>query len=216
MIDKFSKALVTMFGVGYFKPPGTAASFITCVIWYLFAFRDYYITPYRIPSWDIKYYDPLGINIDGRIFVLLLLILITFYSIIVIDKFFEKKDSPEIVIDEVVGQSIPLLLYFSWQPSSYAYYYETSSQANLSIAIWVALSFLFFRFLDIEKPPPIHKIDKNIKNGIGVMFDDIIAGFITCIPVILLHDFVMYYFIDYASGGLVRHLFYTFYILFLL
>ena len=54
MIDKIGTIIITMFGVGYFKPPGPAASFITCVIWYLFAFRDYYITPYRIPSWDIK------------------------------------------------------------------------------------------------------------------------------------------------------------------
>ena len=122
MIDKFSKALVTMFGVGYFKvAPGTAASFITCVIWYLFVFTDYDVpTGYIGALWNIKYYDPLGIDIDGRFSILLLLILITFYSIIVIDKFFEKIDSPEIVIDEVVGQSIPLLLYFSWQPSSFS------------------------------------------------------------------------------------------------
>ena len=211
MIDKFSKALVAMFGVGYFKPPGTAASFITCVIWYLLAFRDYYITPYRIPSWDIKYYDPLGINIDGRIFVLLLLILITFYSIIVIDKFFEKKDSPEIVIDEVVGQSIPLLFYFSWQPATYGYEIQYYSEANLSITIWVALSFLFFRFFDIKKPPPIHKIDKNIKNGVGVMLDDITAGFITCIPVLLLHDIVMFIYCEHIASNILEHFFVTFF-----
>ncbi len=34
--EKFSKAMLTMFGIGYFKnAPGTLDSFVTCVIYFL-------------------------------------------------------------------------------------------------------------------------------------------------------------------------------------
>ena len=36
--------------------------------------------------------------------------------------------------------------------------------------------FVLFRFFDIVKPSPINFIDKKLKNGLGVVMDDIIAG----------------------------------------
>ena len=57
------------------------------------------------------------------------------------------------------------------------------------IAFWLVLSlapggfgtqaaaFLLFRFFDIAKPPPIRHFDATIKNGFGVMFDDLVAAF---------------------------------------
>ena len=93
MINKFGKALITMFGIGYFKyAPGTLASFVTCIIYYLLLIND----------------------LIGSIFyyLILFLFLITIYSIISIDNLtsqFKKKDAKEIVIDEFIGQSIPLL-----------------------------------------------------------------------------------------------------------
>ena len=41
---------------------------------------------------------------------------------------------------------------------------------------WIFLSFLLFRFFDILKPFPINLIDNKIKNGFGVMLDDVVAG----------------------------------------
>jgi phosphatidylglycerophosphatase A len=45
--------------------------------------------------------------------------------------------------------------------------------------IWQAGAFLLFRFFDILKPPPIRHFDRTIKNGFGVMLDDVLAAFYT-------------------------------------
>lgn len=42
-----------------------------------------------------------------------------------------------------------------------------------------AAAFVGFRFFDILKPPPIRAVDQRFKNGVGVMFDDLIAAFYT-------------------------------------
>jgi len=59
------------------------------------------------------------------------------------------------------------------------------------VAFWLVLSlagggagtqlaaFALFRFFDVVKPPPIRHFDATIKNGFGVMFDDLIAAFYT-------------------------------------
>jgi phosphatidylglycerophosphatase A len=41
------------------------------------------------------------------------------------------------------------------------------------------IAFVVFRFLDIRKPGPIGWADRNLKGAYGVMFDDVIAAFIT-------------------------------------
>jgi phosphatidylglycerophosphatase A len=66
-------------------------------------------------------------------------------------------DDKSIVIDEVAGMWLALLL---------------SSGTWLQIG----LSFLFFRLFDIWKPSLIGSIDRNVKGGLGVMGDDILAG----------------------------------------
>lgn len=40
----------------------------------------------------------------------------------------------------------------------------------------IALAFALFRVFDIAKPPPIRAIDARMKNGIGVMLDDLVAA----------------------------------------
>ena len=52
------------------------------------------------------------------------------------------------------------------------------------------VSFIGFRFFDILKPFPINYIDKNFKNGLGVVLDDIIAGIYTTI---VLYIFIIIY-----------------------
>lgn len=44
---------------------------------------------------------------------------------------------------------------------------------------WWGLAFVAFRFFDVVKPPPIRHIDRKVKGGLGVMFDDIVAAFYT-------------------------------------
>lgn len=48
--------------------------------------------------------------------------------------------------------------------------------ASLSTQLW---AFIWFRFFDMVKPPPIRYFDRHIKGGFGVMWDDIVAAFYT-------------------------------------
>lgn len=48
--------------------------------------------------------------------------------------------------------------------------------ATLSTQLW---AFIWFRFFDMVKPPPIRYFDRHIKGGFGVMWDDIVAAFYT-------------------------------------
>jgi len=50
---------------------------------------------------------------------------------------------------------------------------------------WQASAFLVFRLFDILKPPPIRHYDRTLKNGFGVMFDDLIAAFYTLLVLAL-------------------------------
>ena len=80
-----------------------------------------------------------------------------------------QKDHKSIVIDELVGiwlAMIPVLFIASTQ-------YERSLYAFLAL--------IFFRIFDIFKPYPISYIDKNLKNGFGIVLDDIVAGIYTAI-----------------------------------
>jgi phosphatidylglycerophosphatase A len=42
--------------------------------------------------------------------------------------------------------------------------------------MWAGIAFLLFRFFDIIKPWPIRLADRHLKNGFGVMFDDLLAA----------------------------------------
>ena len=154
MNKKIGKIIVTMFGVGHIKYfPGTFASLITASIYYI--------------SYTIKINYFLLILINLFLFI---------YSVLMINNLegeFEEIDSKEIVIDEFLGQSIPILFF-------YIIFYE-GSVSNHFFLIIVFLSFIGFRFFDILKPYPINHIDKNMKNGFGVILDDLLAGFFTLI-----------------------------------
>lgn len=94
----------------------------------------------------------------------LLSLLITVIAIKQID-IYEKEigihDSSEIVIDELAGMWIALSI---------------CGINSENIFILAPLAFIFFRIFDIWKPSIIGKIDKDVKGGLGVMGDDVIAG----------------------------------------
>ena len=69
----------------------------------------------------------------------------------------QNEDPPEVVIDEVVGQCLTLMVV----PVDVVYY---------------LIGFVLFRIFDIIKPWPVNWADKNIKGGLGIMLDDILAG----------------------------------------
>ena len=142
------KLIVTFFFVGNVRiAPGTIASFATVLIFYAFA----------------KYF-----NVFSFILTISAVTLLSFVAVGAYTNDLLEKDKSEIVIDEVIGQSIallPLLIFAE----------NTSPKFFMCI-----LSLLFFRFFDIVKPYPINKIDK-MNNTFGVIFDDILAGIFAAI-----------------------------------
>ena len=55
---------------------------------------------------------------------------------------------------------------------------------------WQIAAFVLFRFFDIVKPQPIRYFDRTLKNGFGVMFDDLLAAGYTLIVLALAKTFI--------------------------
>ncbi|WP_187306911.1 phosphatidylglycerophosphatase A family protein [Candidatus Williamhamiltonella defendens] len=53
--------------------------------------------------------------------------------------------------------------------------------------LWITVGFLLFRLFDIWKPFPICVIDRHIRGGVGIMLDDVIAGFFAAMMLFLFH-----------------------------
>jgi len=109
------------------------------------------------------------IKIDSNL-ILLGLIIIFLYSFIAISSYTKDKDNKdpgEIVVDEFLGQAIPIYLY--------EISHGTSKDPNEAIIFYTAF-FILFRFFDILKPFPVSYFDKKHKNSFGVIMDDVCAG----------------------------------------
>ena len=97
-------------------------------------------------------------------------ILLFLASISIIDSYEAKSgthDDSSIVIDEVAGVWLAISIALSsWQ------------QLGVDKFGWISvvLAFVFFRILDITKPSIIGRLDRNLKGGLGVMSDDMVAG----------------------------------------
>tara|TARA_Y100001954_G_scaffold132869_1_gene141952 strand:+ start:117 stop:581 length:465 start_codon:yes stop_codon:yes gene_type:complete len=151
-----ARLIVTFFYIGHTKiAPGSIASLVTTMIFYLFAK-----------------------HLISYLFIIIILIttFLAFFAISVYTYKLIEKDRSEIVIDEVIGQSIallPLLLF---------------EQTNPPQLFMCMISLLFFRFFDIVKPYPIYKFDK-MNNTFGVIFDDILAGVFSALFLIIALSF---------------------------
>ena len=73
----------------------------------------------------------------------------------------------EIVVDEFIGQSIPIYLY------EIAHGITKAPQESILFYLYI---FILFRFFDIKKPFPVSFFDKKFKNSFGVIIDDVVAG----------------------------------------
>ena len=111
--------------------------------------------------------------------IILLVLLITFaYSFIAIKnhtKDSKNKDPGEIIIDEFIGQAIPIYLY--------EISHGTEKATDQAIIIYT-ICFVLFRFFDIKKPFPVSYFDKKQKNSFGVVMDDVCAGFYVVLSLI--------------------------------
>jgi phosphatidylglycerophosphatase A len=157
MTKTFNSLFVTMFGLGKIKfIPGTFGSLATTIIlYYLF--------------------HVLNISSNIILIGLLIIFIYSFYAVSNHIENNENKDPGEIIIDEFLGQSIPIYLY------------EIShgtTKENSEAIIYYSIFFILFRYFDIMKPFPVNFIDKNFKNSFGVIMDDICAGFYVVLTLI--------------------------------
>ena len=158
MIKNLNYLFITFFGIGTIRfAPGTITSLITTVL--LFSF-----------------FHILNFSSNVILLFLILVFLYSFYAISEYIKENENKDPKEVVIDEVIGQSIPIYLF------EIAHGSEKSFQEAMLFYIYI---FVLFRFFDIKKPFPINVFDKNYKNSFGVIIDDVIAGFYVVFTLII-------------------------------
>ena len=145
MFKKFNYLVFTLFNIGKLPASGTFGS-IFAVIFYIIFYN---------------FLPILGF---------IIIILVTFfYSLIFLQRTlssFSNEDPKEIVIDEFIGQLLPLII----------------CNGNLSL---ILLSFLTFRFFDISKLFPANIFDKKIKGPLGIIGDDVVAGIYSFITIYL-------------------------------
>ena len=157
MIKTLNTLFVTMFGLGKVpKIPGTFGSLATVIILYFFFHL---------------------LNISSNI-ILICLVIIFIYSFSAVSahiKDSENKDPKEVIIDEFIGQSIPIYLY--------EISHGTEKSPDEAI-IFYSVCFILFRFFDIAKPFPVCFFDRNFKNSFGVIMDDVCAGFYVVLSLI--------------------------------
>ena len=127
-------------------------------------------------TWGSIFAFFIFIYISHYVDMLIVVILSIPFSIWVCEKAsvnLKEKDHKSIVIDELVGIWIALVpaLYLSTQTSRTSY---------------AVLALIFFRLFDILKPFPISYFDKNFKNGLGIVLDDLIAGIMATFPAMAL------------------------------
>ncbi len=146
-----------MFGLGKFpKIPGTFGSLATIIILYIF-------------------FHIFNLSSNLILLGLIIIFIFSFYAIATHIKNNENKDPKEVIIDEFIGQSIPIYLYEISHGIK-----KTADEA----IIFYTVCFILFRFFDIAKPFPVNFFDKNFKNSFGVIMDDVCAGFYVVLSLI--------------------------------
>ena len=136
MLNNINYLIFTLFNIGKLPAPGTFGSIFTIIFYFAFC------------------------NFFSNLIFVIIIIGILLYSLFFLQKTlnnFSKDDPKEIVIDEFIGQLIPLII----------------CDGNLLL---ILLSFISFRFFDILKIFTANIFDKKIKGPIGIIGDDIIAG----------------------------------------
>ena len=149
MLNKIIFSFVTLFGIGKInKIPGSIASLATTLLLFVL-------------------FHILNISPNFILISIIVIFLISLYVVNLFIKNLTNKDPKEVVIDEFIGQSIPICLY--------EVAHEGSKSTN-DILTFYFIMFILFRIFDIIKPYPVSYYDKNFKNSFGVIMDDVCAG----------------------------------------
>ena len=148
-MNRINFLFVTMFGIGKLKKiPGSYSSLVTT----LFLFFLFHI---------------LKINPNIVLIFIILIFFISLYAVNIYIKNLDNKDPKEVVIDEFIGQSIPICMY--------EIAHEGTKEISKVLTFYFIM-FILFRIFDITKPYPVSYYDKNFKNSFGVIMDDVCAG----------------------------------------
>ena len=141
-MSQIAKYFVTIFGLGFIPiAPGTLGSIFAILVWY-----------FSITVLNIYFF-----------YFLFILVFLCSFKLVQIYLDFKKKDDPsEVIIDEFIGQSLPLIFLFQ---------YNTYD---------LLMAFCIFRFFDIFKIYPINKAE-NLNGATGVIMDDFVAGIYTLV-----------------------------------
>ena len=149
MTKTLNYLFVTCFGIGSLRyAPGTITSLVTTI----FLFSLFHI---------------INLSSNVILFILLIVFIYSFYAVSCYIKDNENKDPKEVVVDELIGQSIPIYLY--------EVSHGTEKTIDQALIIYT-VCFILFRFFDILKPFPVSYFDKKHKNSFGVVMDDVCAG----------------------------------------
>ena len=146
------KAFISLFGIGYIRiAPGTFGSLFAILVWYI-----------SINYLNIYFF-----------YMIIIIVFICSFKAINIYLINENKDDPsEVVVDEFIGQSLPLIFLLQFNV------YE------------VLLAFSSFRLFDIFKIYPVNKVE-NIKGANGVIMDDVVAGIYSLI-IIMIYKIILF------------------------
>ena len=158
MIKTINYLFVTCFGIGSLRfAPGTITSLVTTI----FLYSLFHI-----------------VNLSSNIILIILFIVFiySFHAVSEYIKYNEYKDPKEVVVDEFIGQSIPIYLY--------EISHGTSKVSQEAILFYFYI-FILFRFFDIKKPFPVNFFDKKFKNSFGVIIDDVVAGLYVVLTLII-------------------------------
>ena len=148
-MNKLNFLFVTLFGIGKLKIiPGSYASLATTIFLFIL--------------FHVLYFSPNIVLI-----VVVIVFLISLYAVNIFIKDLDNKDPKEVVIDEFIGQSIPICLY--------EIAHEGTKETSQVLTFYFIM-FVLFRIFDIVKPYPVSYYDKNFKNSFGVIMDDVCAG----------------------------------------
>ena len=149
MTNKINFLFVTLFGLGKIKKiPGSIASLSTTFLLFILI-------------------HVLNISPNIVLISIIIIFFISLYAVNIFIKDLDNKDPKEVVIDELIGQSIPICLY--------EIAHEGTKETNQVLTYYFVM-FILFRIFDITKPFPVSYYEKNFKNSVGVIMDDVCAG----------------------------------------
>lgn len=132
------------------KAPGTAGSFVALILGVLIL---------------------MYLGAETLFYAALLMTLMGVKAIDVYEAQSDIHDDKRIVIDELAGMWLALAIAPGVSVTQ-----ESLTQIENGLFIQIVLSFILFRIYDIKKPSYIGRIDRDVKGGLGVMGDDVLAG----------------------------------------